>query len=265
MKLDGSVFDIDCENISQQIEQQFRDYLAGANLDGVVVGMSGGIDSAVATALAVRALGKEKVVGFILPSATLDQSYEDDAREHAKQLGIKVHKISIAQLMTAFSESVDEGLLEDKVAFGNAMARFRMVILYAYANFWHYLVVGTSNKSEIMVGYITKYGDGGVDFEPCGELYKTHIRLLAKYLDVPEAIITKPPSAGLWDGQTDEGELGITYELLDLILFGKEKGLTNEELIEQLTIEPTQIELVEKLVAKSAHKRKMPPVFSIEF
>ncbi|MHA1124418.1 MAG: NAD+ synthase [Candidatus Heimdallarchaeota archaeon] len=265
MTLDESSFEIDCEDICSKVEQFIQDYISQSKTKGVVVGISGGIDSAVATALTVRAIGKEKVMGFILPSAKLDQSYEDDARKLVKQLGIKVKKISIADLVEAFTKNLDDKIAQNRLAVGNAMARFRMVLLYGYANHKNYLVLGTSNKTEIMVGYFTKYGDGGADFEPFGGLYKTHIRLLAKYLDIPEEIITKPPSAGLWKGQTDEGELGITFELLDKILLGLlERDYTKEQIMEKLEIDSATVEKVQKMITKTEHKRNMPPVLEFE-
>lgn len=256
-------FEIDCEAVCKKIEQSIQNYISNSKTNGVVIGLSGGIDSSVVAAIAVRALGKDKVLGFILPNEKLHQSFEDDARILAKQLGIKVKKIALADLVNAFKMNVDEDMVKNNLVVGNAMARFRMVLLYAYANYLNYLVIGTSNLTEIMVGYVTKYGDGGVDFEPCGALYKTHIRILAKYLNIPEAIITKPPTAGLWDGQTDEGELGITYELLDKILLAQAKEFSREEIISTLKIDEAVVIKVEKMVAKSEHKRKMPPIFEI--
>ena len=260
MGLNSAAFEIDCEKTSAIVEKYIKDYIEQSNTEGVVVGISGGIDSAVSTALAVRALGKERVLGLILPNEALDPKYEKDARELAEQLGIEVKKIPIAEMIKAFKNSIDDELLENKLVIGNAMARSRMVLLYAYANHKNYLVLGTSNKTEILVGYITKYGDGGVDFEPCGGLYKTQIRALAKFLQIPEDIITKPPSAGLWDGQTDEGELGITYELLDKVLLGFEKELSYEDIANELEVDVSIIQKVEKMVKRSEHKRHMPPV-----
>ena len=264
MQLHPAVFDIDCEATSKKIEKFIQEYVAQSKTKGVVVGLSGGIDSSVTAAIAVRALGKENVLGLILPNANLAQHYEDDARILAKQLGITVKKVSIADFVSAFKKNVDEELSSNKLVLGNAMARFRMIINYAYANYYHYLVLGTSNKTEIMVGYVTKFGDGGVDFEPCGGLYKTQIRLMAKYLNIPKSIIEKPPSAGLWNGQTDEGELGITYDLLDLILYGIEHKLNAEAIAKELQIEKTVVEKVLAMIAKSEHKRHIPPVFELE-
>ncbi|MHA1243943.1 MAG: NAD+ synthase [Candidatus Heimdallarchaeota archaeon] len=261
MTLDDTIFEIDCEEVCLKIEKFIQNYISQSKTKGIVVGISGGIDSAVATAIAVRAIGKEKVLGFILPSATLDQSYEDDARKLAKQLGIQVKKISINDLVDAFTNNIDDEMAQNKLAVGNAMARFRMVLLYGYANHKSYLVLGTSNKTEIMVGYFTKYGDGGADFEPFGGLYKTHIRKLAKYLDIPKEIITKHPSAGLWKGQTDEGELGITFDLLDKILLALlDRNYTKEQIMEELEIDAATVEKVQKMIKKTEHKRNMPPV-----
>ena len=168
MKLDSSAFEIDCEVVCSKIEQYIRNYVKGSRTKGLVVGISGGIDSAVAVAIAVRAIGKENVLGLILPNAALDEKYEKDARELAQQLGIEVKKIPIADMITAFKSSIDEEMLEKQLVIGNAMARSRMILLYAYANYLNYLVLGTSNKTEILVGYITKYGDGGVDGRKTG-------------------------------------------------------------------------------------------------
>ncbi|MHA1532538.1 MAG: NAD(+) synthase [Candidatus Heimdallarchaeota archaeon] len=233
-------FEIDVEKVCKQIDSFIQGMIEISKTKGLIVGLSGGIDSAVCAALAVRAIGKEKVLGFI-----------------------EVKKIAITDMVAAFISNADVAIAKNQLALGNVMARLRMVINYAYANHLKYLVLGTSNKSEIMVGYITKYGDGGVDFEPCGDLYKTQIRILAKHLNIPEEIITKAPSAGLWDGQTDEGELGITYDILDLILLAKDKGYSKEQIIEELQIEEALFDKVDKMIKNSEHKRKMPPILEL--
>lgn len=264
MTIDSSSFTFDKEKVSKQIEAFIEEMVKNSHTKGVVFGLSGGIDSAVVAALAVRALGKEKVLGLILPNATLEQHYEDDARILGEQLGIKVKKISIADFVSTFKKNVDDDLSKNALVVGNAMARFRMVLLYAYSNLMNYLVIGTSNKTEIMIGYITKYGDGGIDFEPCGGLYKTQIRMLAKYLEIPQEIISKAPSAGFWEGQTDEGELGTTYDNLDLILLALEKGYKKEQIVKELKFEVSLIEKVEKLIENSEHKRNMPPILDLD-
>ncbi|NHJ38599.1 MAG: NAD+ synthase [Asgard group archaeon] len=264
MTIDESYFQINCDEVCNQIEKFIQEMVKKSHTKGVVIGLSGGIDSSVVAALAVRALGKENVIGLILPSALSEQHYEDDARKLAKQLGIEVKKISIADFVTAFKNIADEDLSKNALVVGNAMARFRMVLLYAYSNLLNYLVIGTSNKTEIMVGYITKYGDGGVDFEPCGSLYKTQIRILADYLKIPKELITKAPSAGLWKGQTDEGELGISYANLDLILLALEKGYKKEQIVNELKLDISLIEKVEKMIKSSEHKRNMPPILELK-
>jgi NAD+ synthase len=244
----------------QKITTFIKEIANEAASDGVIIGLSGGIDSSVTASLAVKALGEKNVLGLILPTASLDKNYEKDAQQLAKQLSIKVEKISIEKIISAFIESLPDKIINDKLVVGNAMARVRMMILYAYANKLNYLVIGTSNKTEIMVGYITKYGDGGVDFEPCGDLYKTQMIQLARMLKVPKAIIEKPPSAGFWKGQTDEGEMGITYELLDKILVGIMQKLSEDEIMEKLNCSKAQIEKVKQMIRSSSHKRTMPKI-----
>ena len=149
-------FEIDCESICKKVETYIQEFVKSSKTKGVVVGLSGGIDSAVATALAVRALGKRNVLALILPNAKLDPAYEKDARKLATQLGLEVKKIPISDLVDSFKTSVGEELSKERLVIGNAMARFRMILLYAYSNYMNYLVLGTSNKTEILVGYVTK-------------------------------------------------------------------------------------------------------------
>ena len=133
-----------------------------------------------------------------------------------------------------------------------------MLMLFEYANMTKSLVCGTSNKSEMLIGYFTKYGDGGVDIQPIGDLYKTQVYMVAKYLNIPEEIISKPPTAGLWKGQTDEGEIGIEYKTLDKILCGLEQKLENEEIADILGIKKSDVERIRSMRIKSQHKRRSP-------
>jgi|SRR3989344_579909 len=217
--------------------------------DGVVVGLSGGIDSSVVAALCVRALGKNHVIGVSLPEkgVTLRRDVED-ARQLAEQLGIRFQICPITPLVDALP-LVYTNFQEHQTALANAKARARMMILYGFANFNSYRVVGTGNKSELSIGYFTKYGDGGVDFLPIGNLYKFQVVELAAYLGIPGAIVVKKPTAGLWRGQTDEDELGVTYDELDKILQGKTKGIATDK-----------IARIRELVENSEHKRAMPSV-----
>lgn len=212
------------------------------NLEGGVIGLSGGIDSAVVACLSARALGKEKVYGLLLPYGK--QSTEDGELV-AKSLGINYDVINIKPIIDAFE--LNSSFYNEKLPKGNLMARVRMCLLYGAANEKKMLVLGTTNKSEMEIGYFTKHGDGGVDIEPIVHLYKTQVWEMAEELKVPKKLIEKKPSAELWQGQTDENELGFTYKMLDDYLKGKNKGISQET-----------IERIEKLRKGSWHKKKMP-------
>jgi len=237
--------------IEQKISRFIKKQTEGA--EGVVVGLSGGIDSSVVASLCVRALGKDHVVGLCMPEkgVTLRRDVED-ARQLAGQLGIQFHICPITPIVNALP-LVYTNFQEHKVSLANAKARARMMILYGFANFNDFRVVGTGNKSELSIGYFTKYGDGGVDFLPIGDLYKYQVVELAKYLGIPETIVGKAPTAGLWRGQTDEGELGMSYDELDRILEGKVKGSA-----------PDKVARVRELVENAEHKRMMPSVCVVE-
>ncbi|HHU82705.1 MAG TPA: NAD(+) synthase [Firmicutes bacterium] len=227
-------------------------WLAGmieaAGAKGAVFGLSGGIDAAVVGALCKKACGDE-TLGLILPCFSSPGEVED-ARFVAEELGLPYRLIDLDDLylLTAGRLSGEEvNGAEREPFFYNIKPRLRMIALYHWAARLNYLVVGTSNRSERMIGYFTKYGDGGVDLMPLGNLVKSEVRALACCLGVPERIINKPPSAGLWEGQTDEGELGLTYEDLDRYL------LTGEG-------RPEVIERLREMEEKTAHKRRMPPL-----
>jgi len=209
-------------------------------LDGTVLGVSGGIDSTVVAYLAVNALGKEKVYGIIMPYVRNQNM--NDGIELSKKLGISHEVIEIKNLVDSYGK-ID--YFSNKISKGNLMARVRMCLLYGKANKDNLMVLGTSNKTEIMLGYFTKYGDGGCDIEPIGDLYKTEIWGLARYLGVDKKLIDKKPTADLWDGQTDEGEIGATYQEIDAVLKGEIK-------------EGKIYNLIQKKIKNSEHKRKMP-------
>ena len=240
------------------VGQFLRAHALGNGADGVVVGLSGGIDSALVARLARDALGADHVLGVLLPDASFPDPLLQETQAYARELGVESRTIPIDPVEQAYRTVVPE--LADRVALGNAKARIRMTVLYAIARERHRLVAGTGNKSELLLGYFTKYGDGGVDLLPIGDLYKTDVRAIAEELGLPAAVRARPPTAGLWEGQTDEGELGIPYAELDQILYGLEQ-LRGEEEIAALTGLPLErVRAVAERVARFRHKRRPPPI-----
>ncbi|UCF07738.1 MAG: NAD+ synthase [Thermoplasmata archaeon] len=228
-----------------------------SNADGVVIGLSGGLDSAVVTKLCADAMGPKKVLALILPDSATPEEDIRDAVALAAEFRVDYRVIDITDTIAAFSSLLSPMQLTPK-ALGNIKARCRMIVLYVHANLESRLVMGSSNKSEMLTGYFTKFGDGGADFAPIGDLYKTQIRELAKAIDIPQDIINKTPSAGLAEGQTDEGELGITYDALDRILLGIELKLKAEDIAEKVGCEKDEVLRIHDMVRKNVHKRKMP-------
>ncbi len=229
-----------------------------AGVSGAIIGLSGGIDSALTAYLAVEALGADKVLGLLLPEkGTISKQDIDDAREVADILRIDHKVIDISKVLSSFSSVIPYYDKHNFLANGNLKARTRMCILYYHANLMRRMVVGTGNKTELLLGYFTKYGDGGVDIEPIGCLYKTQVRALSRYIGVPVHIIDKTPTAGLWPGQTDEGELGVTYEVADKIfaMLADEK----KEISEVKNIFPApMVDRLASLLKANEHKR-IPP------
>jgi NAD+ synthase len=225
---------------------------------GAVIGLSGGIDSTLTAYLAVDAIGAENVLGLLLPEKGITPEQDiEDALEVVKILGIEHKVIEISPVLTSFSKAIPYFDKTSLSANGNLKARTRMCILYYHANLMRRMVVGTGNRTELLLGYFTKYGDGGVDIEPLGNLYKTQVRGLARYMGIPARIIDKTPTAGLWKGQTDEGELGVQYEAADKIL----TMLVDEKKDVSAVKKVFSPEHVDKLIAllhANEHKR-MPP------
>ncbi|MCX8173532.1 MAG: NAD+ synthase [Thermoplasmata archaeon] len=237
------------------IKTFISDYLVQSGASGYILGLSGGIDSAVVCKLLVDAVGQNRVAAVLMPSATTSPEDMEDARKFAETLGIEKEEVEIEPIVTSFRKALGFDL--SRMHTGNLTARVRMCILFAFANQNNLLVAGTSNKSELLTGYFTKYGDGAADILPIGDLYKTQVRLLAKDLKIQEKILKKVPSAGFWEGQTDEEELGISYEELDRILFGIEHFLKVEEIHAITGIPVEKIAEVVRKVEKSWHKRRL--------
>jgi len=222
-----------------------------ADVRGAVVGLSGGVDSAVTAVLCKRALG-ERVLGAILPCESDRRDWEDAMYVASK---LKMATVTV-WLDRPFGALVEELQPERGLALANLKPRLRMTALYYFANDMSYMVVGTGNKTELMLGYFTKYGDGGVDILPLGGLYKTQVRQLARQLELPWRIVERTPSAGLWEGQTDEDELGLTYEQLDRALGAIESGKID-------IIPPQTMARVKEMIAGSAHKRARASVCEV--
>jgi NAD+ synthase len=223
-----------------------------ARAQGLVLGLSGGVDSATAAALCAKACGGDNVTGVLMPCESHSRD-EKDARLCAESFGIRTVYVDLTDAYTALVDHLPEGT---SLAGANIKPRLRMTTLYHIAQSNGCLVVGTGNKTELMVGYFTKYGDGGVDLLPLGALYKTEVRELARLLDVPSPIIEKKPSAGLWENQTDEDELGMSYDTLDTTLQALESG--DHEGVDQQTLLR-----VRTMIEKSAHKRNVPPICEV--
>lgn len=232
------------ENIIAKIVEWLKAELAISRTRGFVLGLSGGLDSSVCAAL-VRKATKD-CLGLILPMES-DVNELDDAAETATGINLKTEYIDVTLIYKNLVKMLPG---QNKIALGNIKARLRMVVLYYYANLHNYLVCGTGNKTELMLGYFTKYGDGACDVLPLGDLYKFEVRQIAKVLGLPETIIRKVPSAGLWQGQTDEGEIGFSYDEMDKTL----------EDIAECRIEGNCAQKLKSMIEQSVHKRKPPRI-----
>ena len=196
-----------------QVEQMIRYAYWTSGSKGIVVGLSGGVDSAVAATFCCRAIGGEKVLGLSLPSSVSNPADIKDAAVLCKQFGMKHRVVNIEPMLEGFRTMPEFN--ESRYLLGNLMARIRMAVLYYHANRDHQIVCGTSNRSEYMLGYCTKFGDNAADLQPLLHLYKTEVYDYAQELGIPESIIKKAPSAGLWEGQRDEEEIGLSYTEID--------------------------------------------------
>lgn len=248
---------IDLEKTKSDIVEFIKSKVSEANSDGIAIGLSGGIDSTLVAYLACEAVGPDRVFGIVMPSSTTPTEDKIHGIQIAQYLGIDYKEIAIDSILNEFL-SVTQ-LDNDNLAIGNLKARIRMSTLYYYANFKNYLVIGTGNKSEILIGYFTKHGDGACDMEPIGDLYKSEVFKLSESLNISEEILNKPPRAGLWENQTDEDEIGMSYALLDEILYlYTEKDMKNTEIAQKLDISIDDVDMIIAKVIRSEHKSKVP-------
>ena len=249
--------DIDLNQTKKDIIDFIKQKVSQSNSNGVIVGLSGGIDSTLVAYLACEALGRENVFGIIMPSTTTPTDDKLHGIKVAQKLGINYKEIAIDSILNEFLTLTE--LEENNLAIGNLKARIRMSIIYYYANAKNYLVSGTGNKSEILIGYFTKFGDGACDIEPIGDLYKKEVYKLSQHIDILPEILEKPPRAGLWNNQTDEEELGMSYDLIDEILFlSTEKNIDSSEIAQKLNISHDDVDMINSKVERSQHKNKVP-------
>ena len=241
---------MDTERLAEKLVLWIRETALAAGCNGVVIGISGGIDSSVLAVLCHRAF-PQNMLGVIMPCYS---SQEDKAHAQlvANKFSIPTTEVVLDNVFAILLQTLPDykkAPSASQLAQANLKVRLRMLTLYYFANQLKYMVVGASNRSELSIGYFTKYGDGGVDVMPLANLVKAQVRELASFLGIPQVIIDKLPSAGLWDGQTDEGEMGFSYEQLDkYLLTGEVPGELKEK--------------IESMIAASDHKRSLPPIAS---
>jgi NAD+ synthase len=250
------------ETAREEVTTFIRETVSTAGKDGVVVAMSGGIDSTLTAVLATEALGSDRVLGLGLPCNKHGSERANDARTIADGLGIEFREVNLQPLLDIF-EDIVAPLIDtsgEKRTIGNVIARLRMVCTYYAANARSQLVLGTANRSELLLGYFTKYGDGAADLYPVGDLYKTEVRALARHVGLPRRIIKKASTAGLWVGQTDEDDLGASYDDIDPLLRRiVDRGERVSDAAADLGIEEKTAEDIASRYVDTIHKRGVPP------
>ncbi len=247
--------------ITDYITRRISEYISESGKKGGIIGLSGGIDSAVTTVLLSRATRNFFIL--LMPSSSTPQKDIEDSKRIINMINAedKFKLINIDTILESFKNEIKN---DDKLVLGNIKARIRMILLYAYAQMMNYLVIGTGDKSELLLGYFTKYGDGGVDILPIGDLYKTQVRELGRFLGLPEDIVTKPSSPALWEGQTAEEELGIPYDVIDAVLYLRvEKMMDIDSISKELQIDPEIVHKIDRMIKISQHKRLPPEIFRL--
>ncbi|MCP3920058.1 MAG: NAD+ synthase [bacterium] len=248
--------DVQPELVSDLLERFLAAESGKFGFDRAVLGLSGGIDSAVSCALAARAFGPENVLAVMMPYRTSNPDSEAHAREVIDALGVRWKKVDISAMVDGYLEQ--EGI-EERMRRGNVMARARMVVLYDLSAAERALVIGTSNKTEILLGYSTQFGDAASALNPLGDLYKHQVVQLARHLDLPASVIDKPPSADLFEGQSDEDELGFTYDEVDRLLVRMIDERFSEEELVRAGFERSFVDSVARRIVINQYKR-IPPI-----
>jgi NAD+ synthase len=244
--------------VSEFLVSFLREEVEAAGARRAVVGLSGGVDSAVSATLCVRAFGAEHVLAVLLPHRTSNPDSEAHGRLVAAHLGLKPRRVDISAMADGYLER--EGV-SDRTRRGNVLARCRMIVLYDLSVEWRGLVVGTSNKTELLLGYSTQFGDSAHALNPLGDLYKHQVYQLARWLELPRDVVDKPPSADLFEGQTDEADLGFSYATADQILYRLvDQRFRPEELVAE-GFDPAVVrEIVRRLV--TYQYKRLPPVIA---
>jgi NAD+ synthase len=259
VKLTPNVLDMDFLTVEKRVCRFIKEYVEKAGAQGIVLGLSGGVDSATAAALSSKAIGGKNVLALMLPEKeTFKRKDIDDAKIIADQFQLQTQTIDMTDVLKSFYQGIPAFDLVDRLCKGNIKARTRMIFLYYYANKQNRIVCGTSDKSETMMGYFTKWGDAAADIAPIIDLYKLQVRKLACHLGIPEKLALKPSTPALWPNQLAESELEINYETLDLILYGLERFMKSKEIANQLNLELTIVDKIKKRWISNEHKRRMP-------
>ena len=257
MNEQNSTLEINTELATRILTDFIRTEIERAGFERAVIGVSGGVDSALSCVLTARALGPKNVLALFMPYASTTSESRQHAQIIIEQSGVDSETVEITPMVDPLLSEISEG---ERIRRGNIMARMRMIILYDRSTAFKGLVVGTGNKTEILLGYSTLYGDSACAINPLGDLYKTQVRQLARALEIPAEIIEKPPSADLWAGQTDEDELGFTYEQVDRLLVLIVEERYEPDACVAAGFQRELVETVLKRIRGSQYKRLMPPI-----
>lgn len=258
-EFNSSQLRLDAPQVASLLERFVKDELGKAGFSKGILGLSGGIDSALSAAITAKALGPENTLGVMMPYKSSNPASEADARAVADCLGMQTRKIDITPMVDPYFERYEPEA--DSLRRGNVMARQRMIVLYDLSSKNHSLVIGTGNRTEILLGYSTLFGDSAYAVNPLGDLLKTQVWQLAEHYGMPEQVISKAPSADLWEGQTDEEELGLSYAMADAIITLLIDQRIPAESIPAYGIPKDSVERVQKLIRINQFKR-MPPLFA---
>lgn len=257
MNEQNSTLEINTELATRILTDFIRTEIERAGFERAVIGVSGGVDSALSCVLTARALGPKNILALFMPYASTTSESRQHAQIIIEQSGVDSETVEITPMVDPLLSEISEG---ERIRRGNIMARMRMIILYDRSTAFKGLVVGTGNKTEILLGYSTLYGDSACAINPLGDLYKTQVRQLARALEIPAEIIEKPPSADLWAGQTDEDELGFTYEQVDRLLVLIVEERYEPDACVAAGFQRELVETVLKRIRGSQYKRLMPPI-----